>query len=144
MKVVLYAEDDADDVFFMERAFHQAGIGARLVTVPHGGEVIAYLARKGRFSVPAASPAPDLVILDLNLPQVSGFDVLRWIQAEPACRGLTTVIFTSSGNDRDRQQASRLGARDYMVKPGDPSALGQILRRFLEPAENATDSRPVI
>src|SRR3954468_16630522 len=123
MKPILYAEDEPDDVFFMQRAFRQAGIEHPLLAVRDGAEAIAYLSGKGKYSNRDAYPLPRLVLLDLNMPESSGFDVLNWIRSTPAVSTLPVLVLTSSSHPSDIERASLLGANGYLVKPGKPERL---------------------
>lgn len=115
---VLYVEDEEDDVFFMRRAFGRAGLPQTLKAVGDGQAAIDYLAGQGRFGNRLEFPLPELVLLDLNLPMVSGFQVLKWIRSQPALRHLPVLIFSSSARIEDRLLAKELGADDYIEKPG--------------------------
>jgi CheY-like chemotaxis protein len=131
MKLILYAEDEPDDVFFMERAF-KSDSEARLVTVIHGGEVLAYLTGEGQFSDRAKYPLPHLILLDLKMPVMDGFDVLKWIRSTPAVSSIPVVVLTSSGNDKDKSRAAALGANGYLVKPGRPDKMHELITVFKE------------
>jgi CheY-like chemotaxis protein len=114
---VLYAEDEPDDIFFMRRAFSSEGIAGYLRCVTDGGEVIAYLQGEGAYADRTSHPMPVLVLLDLNLPVCSGFDVLSWIRSQAHTRDLPVIVFSSSGHGGDRTRAQQLGATDYLLKP---------------------------
>jgi len=130
MKPILYAEDEQDDVIFMERAFRQAGIEHPLHTVSDGGEVIAYLCGKGKYGNRDEYPMPGLVLLDLDMPETSGFDVLKWIRSTPAVSTLPVLVLTSSSQPSDIERASLLGANGYLVKPGKPERLVDVVKAF--------------
>ena len=123
MNVILYADDEPDDVFFMRRAFEQAGIEQPLHTVHDGSEAIAYLSGQGQYTDRKLYPLPSLILLDLNMPRSSGFDVLNWIRATPALAALPVLVMSSSGQECDIKCASLLGANGYLVKPGKPEDL---------------------
>lgn len=110
---VLYVEDEEYDALFMRRAFMKAGIAQELHVVDDGQKAIDYL--QGLLA--AKANAPGLVLLDLNLPLISGFEVLRWLRAQEALKTLPTVIFSSSARPEDRARATLLGADDYIQKP---------------------------
>ena len=118
---ILYAEDDENDAFFMRHAFSRAGLTERLVIVPDGQQAIHYLEGAGLYADRDAHPLPSLVLLDLNLPARSGFDVLGWIRQQPPFLRLPVVIFSSSNHQRDIDEARALGANEYCVKPSDIS-----------------------
>lgn len=120
---ILYAEDDPDDVFFMIRACKHAGIESLIQTVPDGQEVIRYLSGEGKYADRARYPIPRLVLLDLHLPGLSGFEVLQWIRQTPSVAMIPTLVLTSSNSEIDISRASELGANGYLVKPGNPDQL---------------------
>jgi CheY-like chemotaxis protein len=114
---VLYVEDEKFDVLFMERAFAKAGLAGSLHVVTDGQQAIHYLAGEALFQDRTRYPLPSLILLDLNLPLVSGFDVLRWLRNHPSFAATPVVIFSSSARSEDKQTARLLGASDYLEKP---------------------------
>jgi CheY-like chemotaxis protein len=119
---VLYAEDDENDAFFVERAFRLAQIPNPLFIVGTGQGAIDYLAGAGKYSGRAEHPAPCLVLLDLKMPVKSGLEALAWIRAEQGA-GMPVLMLTSSNQASDICQAYALGANSYLIKPGKPSEL---------------------
>ena len=122
-KPILYAEDDENDVFFMQRAFKQAGIVNPLHIVTNGTLAIDYLSGSGPYANREEHPIPCLVLLDLNMPGKSGLDVLKWIRTQPRISTLPIVVMTSSNQDSDIHRAYLLGANGYLIKPGKPDEL---------------------
>jgi CheY-like chemotaxis protein len=117
--LVLYVEDEENDVLLLRRALKRAGVTNPLEVVGDGQEAMDYLAGTGRFVDRTHYPTPALVLLDLNLPGRSGFDVLEWMRHQPALVALPVVICTSSISPADREKARHLGATDYLIKtPG--------------------------
>lgn len=114
--VILLVEDDPDDVFLMKRALKSAGILATLHIAEHGQAALDYLAGAGPYADRTGYPFPSLVFLDLKLPYKSGFEVLTWFREQPSFELAAVVVLTSSGLERDMQQAYKLGARSYLVK----------------------------
>jgi CheY-like chemotaxis protein len=133
---VLLVEDNQEDVFLLRRAFRRENVDCLLQTAEDGEEAIAYLGSSGKYADRAAYPFPSLVLLDLKLPYVTGFEVLAWIGAQPACKNLRVVILTSSGEERDRERARQFGVRDYYLKPPTSELIAtvvKVLRRSNEP-----------
>jgi CheY-like chemotaxis protein len=126
--VILYAEDEETDAYFIERAFKQADVRQRLVVVRSGQEAIDYLAGKGEYADRARYPLPCLVLLDLNMPGVSGLDVLKWVRATPSVCTLVTIVLTSSNQNVDVHRAYQQGANGYLVKPGDINSIVSMAR----------------
>jgi CheY-like chemotaxis protein len=117
--LILLAEDDPDDVFLIKRALEKACVVNRVETVSTGSATIAYLEASEPFSDRSTFPLPALLLLDLRMPGLDGFDVLRHIQKRPHLHGLRIVVITSSVDVRDMNEAYRLGAAGFIIKPGD-------------------------
>lgn len=123
---ILLVEDDADDQYFISRAFQETGLEARLEAVSDGQSAIEFL---GRFPAPKPAPPgspPDMVLLDLNLPRKSGLDVLKWIRGNSAFDRLVVIVLTSSTSEDDMREAYARGANAYVIKPADPTQLGDL------------------
>ena len=127
---ILLVEDNPDDVFFLKRAFTSTSVTAPLVVLPDGGRAIEYLSGTGAYSDRADHPLPALMLLDLNLPRVSGFDVLTWLRAQPALKRLPVVVLTSSKQDVDVQRAYDLGVNSYVVKPSGLKEIAEVARQI--------------
>ena len=115
--VILYVEDEESDVVLLQHVLTKAGIQNPLQTVKDGKAAKDYLAGKEPFADRTAHPLPDLVLLDLNLPYWSGFEVLEWLRQQPQLRRLPVVVFTSSSRPDDIARAYDAGANGYLVKP---------------------------
>lgn len=114
---ILMAEDDENDVFFVERAFKQAQIANPLHRVQDGEEAMAYLRGDGQYADRDKFPIPYLLLLDLKMPRKNGFEVLAWLKQQPGLKRLPVVVLTSSKEDPDVNRAYELGANTYLVKP---------------------------
>jgi CheY-like chemotaxis protein len=126
--VVLYVEDEETDRFLVQRAFVKEGLGPALRMVNHGQAAIDYLSGAGAYADRENYPLPGVVLLDLNLPEVHGFEVLKWIRAHPSHHELPVVVFTSSAREEDHERARLLGANEFMQKPGLPSLFQEVAR----------------
>jgi CheY-like chemotaxis protein len=127
--VILLVEDDADHTELVRRAIEELGPEVRLVALADGELALDYLFRRGEWAAAERSPRPDLVLLDLRLPRLDGFSVLREIKSAPALRHVPVVILTSSSSDRDVEQAYDEHANSYLVKPHDYERLVTLLGR---------------
>ena len=127
--IVLYVEDEESDRFLMQSAFTQAGLGG-LHMVGDGRLAVDYLSGSGIYAERDVHPLPRVVLLDLNLPEIRGFDVLKWIRAHPAHTGLPVVVFTSSQREDDRARAKLLGANDFFLKPNSLKEFAEVARRL--------------
>jgi CheY-like chemotaxis protein len=125
---ILLVEDEPDDADLLIRAFRKAGIENPVRHVEDGDAAVAYLAGEAPFGNRQESPLPIVVLLDLKLPRRSGFEVLAWLQDQPALRRLPVVVLTSSGQLDDVNRAYDLGANSYLVKPITTAALHDTVR----------------
>ena len=112
----------------MRHVWELAGIPNPLIDVKDGQEAIDYLEGKGHFSDREKYPLPCLLLLDLNLPGMNGFEVLRWVRQQPELKSLKVVIVSGSNQDTDVETARSLGITDYIVKPASPNRLLEILQ----------------
>jgi CheY-like chemotaxis protein len=116
-RLMLMAEDDDNDVFFLERALKQADIPHPLHRVRNGEEAIAYLRGEGPYRDRDQFPLPQFLLLDLKMPRKNGFEVIEWVRRQPGLKRLPIVVLTSSREDPDINRAYELGANTYLVKP---------------------------
>ena len=129
VKRVLIAEDDPSDVFFLQRAFSAAALPTTsLHFVKDGQEAIDYLEGEKAYSNRDAFPLPDLILLDLKMPRLNGFDVLDWLRKQPQLKRLLVTVLTSSDQPQDINRAYDLGANSYLVKPVSFDALLEMVR----------------
>ncbi len=103
--VILLADDDPDDLDMMRRALAKSQLANDLYTVGDGEELLDYLLRRGKFSSPAASPAPALILLDLNMPKMDGREALREIKLDPKLNSIPVVVMTTSTAQQDITRA---------------------------------------
>lgn len=125
---ILHVEDDPNDTLLLEHACRKAGMVFNLQAVSDGDQAMAYLRGTSAFSDRAKHPMPKLILLDLKMPRVSGFDVLAWLRAEDAFKELPVVVLTSSNHDADIKRAYDLGAKSYLVKPVGFEALVELVK----------------
>ena len=125
---ILLVEDDENDIFFFERAAKLADFAQPIHVVRNGQEAIDFCNGSGDYSDRDRYPVPRFVVLDLNLPYRSGFDVLESLRRHPVTRLITVVVFTSSTSERDVSRAYSLGANSYLVKRPTPEALVDLLQ----------------
>ena len=119
---ILYAEDETNDVLFFKLALKHANLPHTLAAVPDGAEAIEYLAAQKQHSI------PDLVLLDIKMPKRSGLEVLEWIRQQPNLRSIPVLMLTSSPRAEDMENARRLGANDFLLKPSDPLKLVEVVK----------------
>lgn len=127
--MILLVEDNADDVVFMKRAISNSGIREQMGVASDGETAIGWLGGSGKYGDRNRYPLPSLVFLDLKMPGKSGLDVLKWIRSQDGLNTLLVLILTTSREDRDVDQAYRLGANSFLVKPGDLTGLNDLMDR---------------
>lgn len=115
-RVLLHVEDEDAAVFLLKTALEESNIDAELHRVSDGEQALAFLRRAGAY---AKAPVPDLILLDLNLPRATGFDVLESLARDNSLPRPRTVVFTSSSLPSDREKALQLGASDFVTKPAN-------------------------
>jgi CheY-like chemotaxis protein len=125
---ILFIDDDSNDVLLVQRALNKAGLSYPLIHKRDGEEAIAYLSGKDPYSDRAKHPLPKLILLDIKMPKMNGFDVLGWLQHQPALAKIPVVILTASVRVEDQSEAEKLGAVGYRTKPVDFGELVDIIR----------------
>jgi CheY-like chemotaxis protein len=128
--LVLAAEDEESDAVLLQLAFGRAGAPNPLVIVRDGQEVIEYLDRCLPYAEGDTHPVPSLLLLDLKMPRLTGFDVLAWLREKPQFKDLPVVVLSSSSHESDMKKARQLGAWDYHVKPHGLSKLVQLVKQL--------------
>jgi CheY-like chemotaxis protein len=130
-QAILIADDSEEDAFILKRAFMRAGSDIPLSFVKDGKEAMNYLSGEGEFADRTAHPMPRLLLLDLKMPRMDGFDVLGWMQQQPTLKLLPVTVLSSSNDDRDVDRAYALGANSYVVKPGSFYGVIEIVEKLL-------------
>jgi CheY-like chemotaxis protein len=110
--------------------FKHAGITPAPAHVTDGRAALAYLAGEGVYADRTAHPLPNVIFLDLNLPYLTGLQVLEWIRLRPEFARIVVIILTSSNEISDLRRAYELGANSYVVKPSSANDLLQIATTF--------------
>ena len=126
---VLIVEDNEGDVRLIKEAFKDSRMLDKFSVVYDGEQALDYLHRRGDFE---SSSRPDLILLDLNLPKMNGFDVLTEIKATPRLRQIPVVIFSSSTSDKDILRSYELKANSYVTKPSDYEDFLNVVRTIEE------------
>ena len=114
---ILHVEDDSNDVLLLKHACEYAGVSLNVQTVEDGDEAISYLGGKGKFADRKRFPFPSLVLLDLRMPKMTGFELLDWIRSQGNLRKLPVVVLSCSRHELDIERAYVLGANSFLIKP---------------------------
>src|SRR5947207_1565746 len=129
----MLVEDREDDIFIVQKAFHEAGLKNPVLVARDGEEALHYLDHTGAFAEREKYLLPQLVLLDLKMPKMDGFELLKWIRGQRHLTGLLVVILTASNQIRDVNEAYKLGANSYMIKPDDfydPGQMAKMLKDY--------------
>jgi len=118
-KVLLYVDDAKDDLFLFSAACRLSHMRNRLVLLNGGTQAIRYLDRRDAYADRDQFPDADIILLDVKMPEVDGFAVLRHLRSDPARAGWPVGLLTSSDWPGDVEQARKLGATWYFRKPPD-------------------------
>ncbi len=118
-QTILHVEDDENDVELFGHACRRAGVTCQVHVVADGQEAIDYLSGGGKYADRQQHPFPHLVLLDLKVPRINGFQVLAWLRKHERSRRLPVVVFSSSDHEADVRRAYELGANSYLAKPTD-------------------------
>ena len=127
---ILLVEDDADDETLTLRALTESKVENPIVVARDGAEALDYLLGQDAHAGRDDHSRPQVVLLDLQLPKISGLQVLQRIRETPHLRYLPVVVLTSSDEERDLVESYRLGANSYVRKPVDFGAFVQAVRQL--------------
>jgi CheY-like chemotaxis protein len=126
-KTILLVEDNPDDVFIFQKVLRTARVANPVNVVTDGQEAVNYLSATEKYADREKYPVPFLIFLDLKMPYLDGFDVLKWIRTQPGLQSLVVVVLSGSEQPSDHRQAYALGARSYLVKPPAPEEIRQFI-----------------
>jgi two-component system, response regulator len=116
-KIVLFVDDNPDDVELTQLAFEQENFPHKIVVARDGQQALDFLFARGEYANRDNASAPALVILDLKMPKVGGLEVLKAMREDRWLRYVVAVILTTSDEESDKIAAERLGANLYLKKP---------------------------
>ena len=126
--IVLHVDDDPKDSELLRAAIQKANFACLLQQVQDGEQAIQYLTGAGIYSDRKRFPLPTLVLLDLRMPCLSGFEILKWIRANKAFRQLPVLMLSGSALQEDIYRAYEAGATSYLIKPLGFQALVKLMK----------------
>jgi CheY-like chemotaxis protein len=126
---VLLVEDDPDHVDLIRMAVEDAGLPMKLHVAGDGEQALSFLRREPPY---AAAPRPDFILLDLNMPRMDGYTVMRRIGEDPQLRGLVVIVLTTSADPADVRRMMELRCNSYLVKPVGFDELAEQLSRLAD------------
>jgi CheY-like chemotaxis protein len=148
-KLILLAEDSAEDAQLIQLALRQAGVANPVVAVSDGLEAMDYLAGNRFFCDREKYPMPGVLLLDLKMPSVDGFQVLEWCQGRPNLKDILVVVISGDQDVWRVTRAYELGARTFLVKPCTVPEIINLANAFpgylqLHPVAGQSSPRPDI
>lgn len=129
---ILIVEDSPEDYEAIVRALGKLGVSNPIYRFSYGEDAFDFLKHRGPFFKHGAETRPGLLILDLNLPERSGHDVLRQIREDQALELIPVVVLSSSANIREAERCYQAGANSYIVKPSGAAEFNEVIRRIKE------------
>jgi CheY-like chemotaxis protein len=126
LQPILITDDESEDRFFLQKALRRAGVRNPILEFRDGADLLEFLERETAERKPLSEIA-SLLFLDIKMPLVDGFDAMRWIRGNSVVKLLQIVIVSSSNLPRDQEQASKLGAADYLEKYPTAEVLAKVI-----------------
>jgi CheY-like chemotaxis protein len=126
---ILLVEDDPGHVLLIEKNLRRAGVTNEIIKLDNGGSAVEYLFNEGEFAA-ASNPIPLLILLDLNLPVLSGFEVLQRIKADERTKRIPVVMLTTTDSPQEITRCYDLGCNIYVVKPVDYVKFSETIRNL--------------
>jgi DNA-binding response OmpR family regulator len=123
---IIIVDDDPDDREILRDAFFEANNAVDYVLLENGGQLLQYL------TLHKDNPAPDLIMLDLNMPGKDGRETLKEIKANKLFQSLPVIVFTTSSSYRDKQMVYDAGANCYITKPATFNKLVELTTAILK------------
>jgi CheY-like chemotaxis protein len=113
---ILIVDDDENDIFFVKRAFTEINVHCVFQILKNGQEVVDYLSAHREYADREKYPLPMMILMDLKMPIMDGFQVLAWLRNRPGLKVIPTIVFSSSDVPADITRAYELGANSFMTK----------------------------
>ena len=133
--LILHVEDDENDAILFGKACERAGLPAQTHRVAAADEAKAYLLGEGIYADRILFPIPQIIVLDLKMPRMDGFEFLKWLRQTAAFAKIPALVFTASISREDKSRALAEGASSYFIKPASFDALVKMVAGFGVPNE---------
>jgi CheY-like chemotaxis protein len=135
---ILLVDDDHADLALFGIAVDKTDLDIWLQTLTSGQQAIDYLEAKGVYADRSLHPLPDVVVLDLKMPQVSGFDFLAWRKASPVFASIPVVVLSGSDDSAEIRRTVEMGANKHMAKPSDLEGWKSLVREIWDVGTEGT------
>ena len=127
---ILIVEDDSADALFLEKAFERILANCAVQRATDGEDARAYLQGTGKYEDRRAYPLPSVILLDLRMPKMDGFQFLAWLRNDPNLKIIPAVVYSSSDNPADVRRAYEMGANSFLHKRLSMNATQETMRSF--------------
>jgi len=129
---ILLVEDNQMDIVLTLDAFHEMKLLNKIVVTHSGEEALDYMFGRGKFADRALFPLPNLILLDLKMPRIDGFEVLRQVKNTEKLKRIPVIILTSSKEEGDRALSYDMGANSYLLKPVSFTGFIDVVKKINE------------
>ena len=127
---ILIAEDDAADAYFLEKALERVLANCAVHRVTDGEQAKTYLQGIGQYGDRKVYPLPSVILLDLRMPRMNGFEFLAWLRSDPDLKIIPAVVYSSCDNPADIKRAYEMGANSFLHKRISMNAVQETMRSF--------------
>jgi two-component system response regulator len=127
---IILVEDNPHEAMLAIRSLKKHHLANNLIHLDDGEQAMNFIFSEGEYSSNINPPSPKLILLDINLPKISGLDILRRVKADPRTQKIPIVLLTSSREESDIMESYKLGANSYIVKPVDFNSFSQAIQEM--------------
>ncbi|MDZ7261711.1 MAG: response regulator [candidate division KSB1 bacterium] len=114
---ILLVEDNSDHVELVKRALKSEDSEVQVYAVPDGQEALDFVFKKGKYKLKQELPTPDMILLDIKLPKIDGYTVVKTIKSDSRCKDIPIIVLTTSARPEDIERMYTCGANSYIIKP---------------------------
>jgi CheY-like chemotaxis protein len=132
---ILIVDDDPDDAYLIKRSVLGLHPKPAVQCVTSGTQLKDYLDGEGRYTDREAFPYPGLILLDLRMPGMNGFEVMEWLKSEPLHSTIPVIVVSSFDRQQEIRRSYQLGARTFLSKPVHPENIRDAIRALMLPIE---------
>ena len=129
-QTVLLVDDSDDDIALIRRSFSKIGCLNPIQVVRSGFDAISYLKGEGEYADRLKHPFPGIILLDLHMPGCDGFEVLKFMRNKLRVQGILIIVLSRLDEIKNINRAYSLGAHSFLMKPGDPDELYEVIKTF--------------
>ncbi|NMG21341.1 response regulator [Brasilonema bromeliae] len=130
-KTILLVEDNPDVGFLIQSLFHDANLPVSFQVIKNGQEAVDYLSGKEPYVNRENYPLPVIILTNINMPHMSGFELLAWVKQHPQLKNLPVVLMSTYDDPKHLIQAASLGAYSYFIKTSSFDDLVDIAAKFV-------------